>query len=143
MNCFNFRWHSYKIILFLILALALFSRLFIFSQEGFITTDGVSYVLAGKNLIENGKYEIFGNLQLIFPPGYPVAIGMADHFFNNLLFSARFISFIAGLLGVYLFYLVGKQLHNKETGLFASLFAATHWMMMTMDDDDNVRGKYV
>ena len=126
------RQYFYKIILFLILASALFSRLFLFSQEGFITTDGVSYALAGKSLIENGKYEIFGSPQIIFPPGYPAAIGIADHFFNNLLFSARFVSFVAGFLSIYLFYLIGKQLYNKETGLFASLFAATHWMMITM-----------
>ncbi len=127
-----FKKHSSVIILFLILATAFFSRLYFFSQEAFITTDGVSYVLAGKNLIENGKYEVFGNPELMFPPGYPIFIGIADYFFDNLLFSARFISFIFGFLAVYLFYLVGKEIFNKTAGLFAAFFAATHYMFMVI-----------
>ncbi len=121
----SFKKHSHLIILLFILALAFFSRLYFFSQEGFVTTDGVQYLLSGKNLVETGKYEIFGSPQLIFPPGYSLAVGMADIFFNDLVFSARFVSFIAGFLAVYFFYLVGKELYNKETGLLASFFAAT------------------
>ena len=121
----NFKKHSHLIILLFILILAFFSRFYFFSQEGFVTTDGVQYILSGKNLIETGKYEIFGSPQLIFPPGYSLAIGIADIFFDNSVFSARFISFIAGFLSVYLFYLVGKELYNKKTGLLASFFAAT------------------
>lgn len=125
-----FKKHSSVIILFLILATAFFSRLYFFSQEGFITTDGVRYAIAGKNLIENGKYEVFGNPEIIFSPGYPIFIGIADYFFDNLLFSARFISFIFGFLAVYLFYLVGKKIFNKTAGLFAAFFAATHYILI-------------
>jgi len=121
----NFKKHSYLIILLFILTLAFFPRFYFFSQEGFVTTDGVSYLLSGKNLVETGKYEIFGSSQLTFPPGYSLAVGIVDLFFNDLVFSARFISFIASFLSVYLFYLVGKELYNKETGLLASFFAAT------------------
>ncbi|MDF1498826.1 MAG: glycosyltransferase family 39 protein, partial [Patescibacteria group bacterium] len=101
-----------------------------FIQEGFITTDGVSYVLAGKNLITSGKYEVFGNPQLVFSPGYPILVGIADYFFNDLVFSARFVSFVAGFLAVYLFYLIGKQLHSKKVGLFASALAAIHYVLV-------------
>jgi len=101
--------HSHLIILLSILILAFFSRFYFFSQEGFVTTDGVQYLLSGKNLVETGKYEIFGSPQLIFPPGYSLAVGITDIFFNNLVFSARFVSFIAGFLSVYLFYLIVKE----------------------------------
>ena len=117
--------HSNTIILLLILILAFFSRFYFFSQEGFVTTDGVQYLLSGKNLIETGKYEIFGSPQLLFPPGYSLAVGITDIFFNNLVFSARLVSFVAGFLSVYFFYLVGKELYNKKTGLLASFFATT------------------
>ena len=127
-----FKKHSSAIILFLILATAFFSRLYFFFRGEFITTDGVKYAIAGKNLIENGKYEVFGNPELIFPPGYPIFIGIVNYFFDNLLFSARFISFIFGLLTVYLFYLVGKEIFNKTAGLFAAFFAATHYMFIVM-----------
>ncbi len=124
------RSHSSKIVLILILFLAFFSRFHFFSQEGFITTDGARYAFAGGNLIENGRYEVAGKPELTFPPGYPLAIGVVNHFSGDLLFSARFVSFVAGLLSVLLFYFVGKELDNKETGLFASFFAATHWMLI-------------
>ena len=127
--------HSSIIILLLILSVAFFSRLYFFSQEGFITTDGVRYAIAGKNLIENGKYEVFGNPETIFSPGYPVFIGIADYFFDNLLFSARFISFIFGFLAVYLFYLVGKEMFNKTAGLFAAFFCALHYTLITMSQE--------
>ncbi|NCF74921.1 MAG: hypothetical protein GWO87_00315, partial [Xanthomonadaceae bacterium] len=104
---------------------AFFSRFYFFSQEGFVTTDGVNYLLSGKNLVETGKYELFGSPQLIFPPGYSLAVGITDIFFNNLVFSARFVSFIAGFLSIYLFYLVGRELYSKKTGLLASFFATT------------------
>ncbi len=124
MNCY-FKKHSHLIILLAILILAFFSRFYFFLQEGFVTTDGIQYLLSGKNLVETGKYEIFGSPQLIFPPGYSLAVGIADIFFSNLVFSARFVSFIAGFLSIYLFYLIGKELHNKKTGLIVSFFAAT------------------
>lgn len=123
------------VILFSILLTAFFSRLYFFSQEGFITTDGVRYALAGKNLIENGKYEVFGNPETIFSPGYPIFIGIADHFFNDPLFSARFISFIFGFLAIYLFYLVGKEIFNKKAGLFAAFFAALHYTLIIMSQE--------
>lgn len=127
-----FKKYSNNIILFLILLIAFFSRLYVFLQEGFITTDGVSYVLAGKNLITSGKYEVFGNPQLVFSPGYPIFVGIADYFFNDLVFSARFVSFAAGFLAVYFFYLIGKQLHSKKVGLFASALASIHYMLVVM-----------
>ena len=127
-----FKKHNSTIILFLILVTAFFSRLYFFFRGEFITTDGVNYAIAGKNLIENGKYEVFGNPELIFPPGYPIFIGIVNYFFDNLLFSARFTSFIFGFLAVYLFYLVGKEIFNKTAGLFAAFFAATHYMFIVI-----------
>ena len=127
-----FKKHNNTIMLLFILLIAFFSRLYFFSQEGFITADGVKYAIAGKNLIENGKYEVFGDPEIVFSPGYPIFIGIADYFFNNLFFSARFISFVFGFLTVYLFYLVGKEIFNKTAGLFAAFFAATHYMFIVL-----------
>ncbi|MEA1936563.1 MAG: glycosyltransferase family 39 protein [Patescibacteria group bacterium] len=130
-----FKNNSDIIILLFILILAFLSRLYFFSQEGFVTTDGVQYLLSGKNLVETGKYEIFGSPQLIFPPGYSLAVGIADIFFNNLVFSARLVSFVAGFLSVYLFYLVGKELNNKKTGILASFFATTLYLFILISQE--------
>ena len=124
--------HRNKILLFLILIIAFFSRLYFLLQEGFVTTDGAIYILAGKNLIENGKYEAFGNPELVFSPGYPIFIGIFDHFLNNPLFSAQFVSFISGIFLVYLAYFVGKNLHSKKVGLLASFLISTNVMLIIL-----------
>ncbi|MFA6097227.1 MAG: glycosyltransferase family 39 protein [Candidatus Paceibacterota bacterium] len=114
----------------LILAIALFARLVLFFHDVTIDNDGIAYGLAGKNLVESGKYEVYGDPLLIYPPVYPIAIGIVDHFSGNLLFSGRFVSLLFGMLLVYAFYAFGKKLYGKEAGLFASFFAATNYSLV-------------
>ena len=129
--------------LFLIMVGAFVLRLYFFLQEGFITTDGYYYMMVGKNLVETGKYEIFGIPQLIFSPGYPILIGIADMLFNNLLFSARLVSFVCGILTVYLMYLIGKKMLNKKAGLFASFVIAINYYLITMSQETWSESSYI
>lgn len=121
--------HRNEIFLILILFIAISVRfLFLLEKEVPIFADSVLYAESGKNFIETGNYSTFsGDLaDIIFPPGYPIAVGITDHFFNDPLFSLRFVSFVFGCLLIYLFYLTGKEMRSKEAGLFASFFAATN-----------------
>ena len=128
---------------FLIMVGAFVLRLYFFLQEGFITTDGYYYMMAGKNLLETGKYEIFGIPQLIFSPGYPILIGIADILFNDLLFSARFVSLACGTTGVYLMYLIGKKMFNERAGLFASFLAAINYYLIIMSQKTWSESSYI
>ncbi|MCK5085205.1 glycosyltransferase family 39 protein [Candidatus Parcubacteria bacterium] len=131
------------VMLFLIILGAFVLRLYFFLQEGFITTDGYFYMMAGKNLVETGRYEIFGSPHLIFSPGYPILIGIADIFFNDLLFSARFVSFACGIITVYLMYLIGKKILNKKAGLFASFVTAINYYLITMSQETWSESSYI
>ena len=129
--------------LFLIMVGAFVLRLYFFLQEGFITTDGYYYMMVGKNLLETGRYEIFGNPQLIFSPGYPILIGVANIFFDNLVFSARFISFICGIITVYLMYLICEKMLNKKAGLFASFVVAINYSLITASQETWSESSYI
>ena len=129
--------------LILLMTAAFILRLYFFLQEGFITTDGYYYMMVGKNLLETGKYEIFGIPQLIFSPGYPILIGIADIFFGNLIFSARFVSFVCGIATVYLMYLIGKKMLNEKAGLFASFVTAINYYLITMSQETWSESSYI
>lgn len=88
-----------------------------------IVMDSVAYARLGKNLIEGGRY-VFGdnyNMGIFSPPVYPAFIGSMNLVFNDLLFSAKIVSFISSVATIFLSYLVGKELYNKEAGLFAEV----------------------
>ena len=61
--------------------------------------------------------ESFPFLYFIIVKGFYVAFG-----YSSLV--ARMVSVLAGILGVYAVYLLGKKIHTKQVGLFASLFVA-------------------
>ncbi|MBI4697585.1 MAG: glycosyltransferase family 39 protein [Nitrospirae bacterium] len=93
-----------------------------------LVEDTATYARLGKNLIESGRYA-FGenyNTGVFYPPGYPVFIGLIDLIFRDLFFSAKLVSFISSCVSIFLSYLIGKKLYNKEAGLFAALLFAVY-----------------
>ncbi len=102
-------------------------RIVFFRNEVFIGNNPAFFARLGKNLVENGRYA-FGenfNMGLFFPPGYPLFVGIINLFVNDLFLSGKLISLIAGVITILLFYMIGKEIYNKEAGLFAAfVFAA-------------------
>ncbi|MEM3000947.1 MAG: glycosyltransferase family 39 protein [Candidatus Nitrosocaldus sp.] len=93
-----------------------------------LVLDTVAYSRLGKNLIEFGRYA-FGenyNMGVFFPPGYPIMIGLIDKIFNDLFFSAKFVSFLLSCFSIFFAYLLGRELYDKEAGLFASFLFAVY-----------------
>lgn len=130
--------HRNEIFLILILFIAISVRLlFLLEKEVPIFADSVLYAESGKNFIETGNYSTFSGdlVDIVFPPGYPIAFGIADHFFNNVIFSLRFVSFIFGCFLVYLFYLVGKEISGRDAGLFAAFLSATNASLIQFSHD--------
>ncbi len=99
--------------------------------------DIVVFSRLGKNLIENGKY-VFGenyNMGVFFPPGYPIFIGLVNLFLNDLFISAKMVSFIASIISILLSYLVGRELYNREAGLFAAFVYAIYPVILIISVD--------
>ena len=93
-----------------------------------LVMDTVVYSRLGKNLIEFGRYT-FGenyNMGIFFPPGYPIFVGLMDLVFNDLFFSAKIVSFVSSGLSIFLSYLIGKELYDVRSGLFAALLFAVY-----------------
>jgi hypothetical protein len=115
------------LILFAIILIGIIARVIRFDDINLVT-DTVTYSRLGKNLIESGRY-FFGenyNTGIFFPPGYSVLIGIVSLFSKDLFFSAKLVSFILSCGSIAFSYLIGKDLYNKEAGLFAALLYAIY-----------------
>jgi 4-amino-4-deoxy-L-arabinose transferase-like glycosyltransferase len=122
------RTKNWLILLIFILIFGLLFRGYFFVDDWFIGTDAAIYTKLGENYIENGEYQ-FGenyNLGIISAPGYPILVGIVNILFDNLLLSGKLVSLLFGLFSIVLFYLIGKELHSKEAGLFAALALAAY-----------------
>jgi 4-amino-4-deoxy-L-arabinose transferase-like glycosyltransferase len=124
------------LILACILIVGIAARIIKFGDPAMVM-DTVAFSRLGKNLVEYGRY-VFGenyNMGVFFPPGYPFFIGIANLFFNDLFFSAKLVSFIASCITIILSYLIGKELYNKEAGLFAAFVYALYPVMLIISVD--------
>lgn len=119
-----------------ILLVGIVARIIKFDDPAFVL-DTVAFSRLGKNLIEYGRYN-FGenyNMGVFFPPGYPFFIGLLNLIVKDLFVSAKLISFIASVITIILAYLVGKELYNKEAGLFAAFVYALYPVILIVSVD--------
>lgn len=69
---------------------------------------------------EKSFYEIFQNLKIdVHPPLYYYIIHVFNFVFGNTIFSARLVSVIFSLLGIYSIYLLSKELFNKKVAVIS------------------------
>lgn len=119
-----------------ILLVGIIARIIKFDDPAFVL-DTVAFSRLGKNLVEYGRYN-FGenyNMGVFFPPGYPFFIGLLDLMVKDLFVSAKLISFIASVITILLAYLVGKELYNREAGLFAAFVYALYPVILIVSVD--------
>lgn len=119
-----------------ILLIGIIARIIKFNDPAFVL-DTVAFSRLGKNLVEYGRYT-FGenyNMGVFFPPGYPLFIGLLNLIVKDLFVSAKLISFISSSVTIVLSYLVGKELYNKESGLFAALVYALYPVILMVSVD--------
>lgn len=121
-----------RVILFIILLIGAIIRVLLFSKETFIGIDGASMSRLGKNLVESGRYS-FGenyNWGIFFPPGYPVFIGLLNLLIDDIYLSGKIISLLSSIMTIFLSYLIGKELYDEESGLFAAFAFSIHPFML-------------
>lgn len=124
------------LILACILLIGGIARIIKFEDPGMVM-DTVAFSRLGKNLIEFGIYA-FGenyNMGVFFPPGYPACIGIFNLVFDDLIFSAKLVSFVASSITIVLSYFIGKELYDKEAGLFAALVYALYPVILIISVD--------
>jgi 4-amino-4-deoxy-L-arabinose transferase-like glycosyltransferase len=119
-----------------ILFIGIILRIIKFNDPVFVL-DTVAFTRLGKNLVEYGRYT-FGenyNMGVFFPPGYPLFIGLLNLIVRDLFVSAKLISLISSSITIVLSYLVGKELYNKESGLFAAFVYALYPVILMVSVD--------
>ncbi len=124
------------ILLTSILLIGIIARIIKFDGPA-IVMDAVAFSRLGKNLIESGSY-VFGenyNMGVFFPPGYPFFVGIANLVFKDLFFSAKIVSFIASCITIFISYFIGKELYNREAGIFAALVYALYPVILIISVD--------
>lgn len=119
-----------------ILLVGIIVRIIKFNDPAFVL-DTVAFSRLGKNLVEYGRYN-FGenyNMGVFFPPGYPLFIGLLNLIVKDLFVSAKLVSFISSCITIVLSYLVGKELYNRESGLFAAFVYALYPAILILSVD--------
>jgi hypothetical protein len=122
------------LILILILFIGLLIRIHLLRIDVFHENDVVHYSHLGKNLIESGKYS-YGenfNMGVFMPPGYPIFVGLLQLFIDDLSSATKLVSLIFSVITIFLFFLIGKEIYNKEAGLFAALACAVHPLILSL-----------
>lgn len=125
--------------IFLILVLSLGLRLFFLSSNpASLNWDEVSMGYTAYSLGQTGRDEWGEKLPLFFrsygewkSAGYIYLLVPFVKIFGLNAWSIRLPSALAGVIGVYLIYLLGKKLYREQVGLWAAfLLAVTPWSFM-------------
>jgi len=86
-----------------------------------IIWDEAVYLSMAKSLFSFGD---IGLWEMIRPPGLPLLLGVIWKFTPNYVFFAELLTNAFAAASIGLIYLMGKELHSKETGLLAAFFLA-------------------
>ncbi len=63
----------------------------------------------------------------VHPPGYQILLYFVERYFGDSAFQLRFPSALAGVLAVYLIYLLGLRLYSEKEALIAASLTAVLW----------------
>lgn len=111
------------LILILLIFIGLIPRIIDFINSSGIELDGVFYATAGRHI---SKGEFREALKGVFPPFYPLLIGISNIFIQDLEISGRITSFIIGILLILLCYFAVKKIFGTKYGLYMAFFVAIH-----------------
>lgn len=111
------------IILLCILCLALLLRILTLATMSAIELDGTVYARIGEAFSKGMFREA---LRGVFPPVYPLLIGLAHLAIPDVELAGRCVSLVAGLTLVYLSFLFIRRLAGTSAALWGAFFAAIH-----------------
>jgi hypothetical protein len=98
-------------------------RLAILLLESSIELDGVVYAEMGENFAKGAFGEA---LKGVFPPFYPLLIGLFHLFIPDLEVAARLVSMVMGLGLIWVSFLFFRDILGEEKALWGAAFVAIH-----------------
>ena len=106
-----------KFSILMVIVFLLSISLFIFAllnEKSGLTTDGTCYVRLAQNLFDGKGYTLSGMLHTVFPPGYPILIGLFALVLKDYLLAAQLISFLSTLGAAFvIFVILSKVIEDK------------------------------
>ncbi len=119
---------NYYALLFVIIAVGLFLRLYHLDQESFWTDEAFSVHHAS----EKNVGSVIQNVKLTegAPPGYYLLLHFWIKMFGDTEFSTRLLSTIFGTGSIIIIYALAAALFNHRTALLSSLFIATSMLQV-------------
>jgi len=120
--------NKFHIVVYLLLFISIFFILLdVYNGESGLTADGACYIQVAKNLFHGKGYTIAGQKHTVFPPGYPLIIGIFSIISKNYLLSAQLISILSFILsGLLLFHILRKYIINKILIIIFMLLFLSH-----------------
>jgi 4-amino-4-deoxy-L-arabinose transferase-like glycosyltransferase len=111
---------------------------------GVIENEGVEYTRLAWNLFHGRGYvSIFGGTHTLFPPLYPILIGLVTPLAGTEEVAARTVSFVAGLATVAAVFLLALEIFGKRVAALAGLTAACHPLLVALSVTAYSEGTYV
>lgn len=127
--------NPYFLVLMLILGVAAFFRLkYAFFDGMWVDEARHARIVAevAKHPLSYQVSEAWRGMITEIPPVYPYLMIISSYIFGSSEFAIRIVSPIAGVTGIGLTYLLGKEMKNKEVGLLAAallVFNGTYWFL--------------
>lgn len=120
-----------KLIPLIIFVVALVTRIgfrVLRGQEDMIATAYLQYLQLANNIVNNGEYILttyYGPKAAFWPPVYPLFVAVFDQG-DRLYLPFVIASSIVGAITAVMAYLIGRELFDSWTGMFAGLYSAVY-----------------
>jgi len=109
-----------------------------------IENEGVEYTRLARNWFGGDGYvSSFGGTHTLFPPAYPLLIGLTRPFAGSEEAAARLVSLLAGLLLVWAVYRLALELFSPTAAGFAGLLCAAHPLLVALSVSTYSEGLYI
>jgi 4-amino-4-deoxy-L-arabinose transferase-like glycosyltransferase len=117
-----------------LLVLAACLRIAMLPLQTVIESDGVDYALVAENLAAGDGLLPGGDLHfLLWPPGYPALIAAVYPLLGDSEMAGRLVSLGAGVLLVFLTWVIGRRLFGPVAATAGSLLVATSPALIVWD----------
>ncbi|HKP30355.1 MAG TPA: glycosyltransferase family 39 protein [Gemmatimonadales bacterium] len=98
-----------------------------------VENEGVEYIRLAANWFSgHGYVSIFGGPHTLFPPFYPLLIGLTSLLTGSTEFAARLVSLASGLLLVWAVYRLASDVLGEVAGIAAGALAAVHPLLVAL-----------
>lgn len=123
-----FKDHTITIVIILTLFLGIFLRFYELTFQSYWFDELFSASVSNP---ANSLSEVFARtVGDVHPPLYQILLWVWYHIFGYSEWVGRSFSAVMGVLGIVAIYLLGKELYNKEVGLYATIIASTNYFLI-------------